>query len=78
MLQGGQERLDSAFKEVISANMSVRYLIARIEVEIADIDPSTKAKDVVEAVIGFFDHASELEVNVCLTKRPFRGKKRSS
>ena len=45
--------LDSAFAEVIGASESVRHLISRIEVEIADIDPSTDAEDVEEAVRGF-------------------------
>ena len=65
-------RLDSAFKEVIGTSGSVRHLIPRIEVEIADIDPSTDAEDVEEAVISLFDHGSKLELEVSLTKRPFR------
>ena len=63
MFQGGQRSLDSAFKEVIGANGSVRHLISKIEVGITDIDPSTDADDVEGAVRGFFDHGSELEQN---------------
>ena len=42
-----------------------------------DIDPSTDAEDVEEAVRGFFDHGSELELKVSLTKRPFRGNRKA-
>ena len=61
------------FKEVISASGSARHLIPRIEVEIADIDPSIDAEDVGKAVRGFFDWGSGLELKVPLTGRPIRG-----
>ena len=67
--------LNSAFKEVIGANESIRHLISRIEVENADIDPSTEAEDVEEALKGFFDHGSELELKRSLTNRLFRGER---
>ena len=35
----GRRWLDTALKEVISANRIVRYLKPRIQVEIADIEP---------------------------------------
>ena len=60
-------------KEVIGASGPVRHLIPRIEVEIADIEPSIEAEDVENAVRGFFDYASELELKVSLTKRLYRG-----
>ena len=65
-------RLYTAFKEVIGANGTVRHLIPRIEVEIADIEPSIEAEDVENVVRGFFDHGSELDLKVSLTKRPYR------
>ena len=68
-------RLDTALKEVIGASGTVRQLIPRIVVEIANIEPSIEAEDVENAVRGFFDHASELELRVSFTKRPYRGKK---
>ena len=43
-------RLKSAFKEVIGAGGSTGHLIPKIEVEITDIDLSTDAEDVEEAV----------------------------
>ena len=46
--------------------------------EIADIDPSTETEDIEESVRGFFDHGSELELKMCLNKRPFRGKRKAS
>ena len=64
--RSAKSALDSAFKEVISASGSVRHLISRIEVEIADIDPSTETEDIEESVRGFFDHGSELELKVSL------------
>ena len=41
----GRGRLDTALKEVIGASGKVRHLIPRIEVEIADIEPSIEAED---------------------------------
>ena len=73
----GRARLDTALKEVIGASGTVRHLIPRIEVEIADIEPSIEAEDVENAVRGFFDHASELELKVSLTKRPYRGNRKA-
>ena len=64
-------------KEVIGASGTVRHLIPRIEVEIADIEPSIEAEDVEDAVRGFFDHASELELKVSLTKRSYRGNRKA-
>ena len=42
----GRRRLDTALEEVIVASATVRRLILRIEVEIADIEPSIEAEDV--------------------------------
>ena len=61
-----RERLDSAFKEVVGASGSVRQLIPRIEVEIADIDPSTDTEDVEETGRDFFDHESDPELEESL------------
>ena len=52
----GRERLDTALKEVIGGSGTVRRLIPRIEIEIADIEPSIEVEDVENAVRGFFDH----------------------
>ena len=41
------------------------------------MDPSVEAKDAEDAVRGFFDHGSELELKVSLTKRPFRGNRKA-
>ena len=60
-------------KEVIGAIGTVGHLTPRIEVEIADIEPSIEVEDLENAVRGFFEHASELELKVSLTKRPYRG-----
>ena len=48
-------RLDAAFKETLVDRRTVRHLIPRIEVEIADLDPTTEAEDVKDAVRSFFD-----------------------
>ena len=45
--------------------------------EITDIDPSNDAEDVEKAVRGFFDHGSELELKVSLTKKHFRGNRKA-
>ena len=60
-----RERLDTAFKEAVGASGTVRHLIPRMEVEIADLD-----LDVEEAVRGFFERDSEMEFRVSLTKTP--------
>ena len=48
-------RLDTAFKEAVGARGTVRHLIPRIEVEIADLEPTIEAEDVEDAVRSFFD-----------------------
>ena len=73
----GRGRLDTALREVIGASRTVRHLIPRIEVKIADIEASIEAEDVENAVRGFFDHASELELKVSLTKRPSPGNRKA-
>ena len=73
----GRGRLDTFLKEVIGASGTVRHLIPRIEVEIADIEPSIEADDVENAVRGFFDHGLELELKVSLTKRPYQGNRKA-
>ena len=60
----GRGQLDAIFKEVIGANGTARQLIPRIEVEIADIEPSIEAEDVENAVGDFFDHESVFELKV--------------
>ena len=55
-----RERLDTAFKEAVRTSGTVRHLIPRIEVEIADLDPSIEAGDVEEAVRGFLKQGSEM------------------
>ena len=62
--------LYSTFKEVIGASGSVRHLILKIEMEIANIDPSTDGEYVDEAVRGFFDHRSELKLKLSLSRNP--------
>ena len=66
-------RLDTAFKEVIGARGTVRHLIPRIEVEIADMEPTIEAEDVEDAVRSFFDQEPQLELRVSLSKIPYRG-----
>ena len=72
-----RERLDIAFREAVGASGTVRHLIPRIEVEIADLDPSIEARDVEEALPGFFEQDSEMEFRVSLTKTPYRGNKKA-
>ena len=69
--------LDTAFKESIGASGAVRHLTARIEVEIADQEPSIGAEDVEEAVRGFFEQGPEMELRVSLTKTPYRGNRKA-
>ena len=52
-----------SFREVIGARGTVRHLIPRIEVEIADLEPTIEAEDVKDAVRSFFDEF--------FTKRPY-------
>ena len=67
----GRGRLDFTLKEVIGASGTVRHLITKIKVEIADIEPSIEAEDVEDAVRGFFYNGSELKLKVTLTKKQY-------
>ena len=49
---------------------TVRHLIPRIEVEIADLEPTIGAEDVEDAVRRYFDQGPELELRVSLSKTP--------
>ena len=68
-----RERLDTVFREVVGARRTVRHLIPRIAVEIADLDPTIEAEDVQVAVRSYFDQGLELELRVSLSKTPYRG-----
>ena len=70
-------RLDTAFKEAVGARGTVRHLIPRIEVDIADLDPTTEAEDVEDAVRSFFNKEPELELRVSLSKTPYRGNRKA-
>ena len=67
-----RRRLVTAFKEAIGASGVARHLIPRIEVEIADLEPSVEAEGVEEALRGFFEQGLEMEFRVSLTKTPYR------
>ena len=67
-----RRRLDTAFKEVIGARGAVRHLIPRIEVEIADLEPTIEAEDVEDAVRSLFNEEPELELRVPLSETPYR------
>ena len=73
MFHKSRGRLDTAFKEVIGARGTVRHLIPRIEVEIADLEPTIEAEDVEDAVKSLFDEEPRLELRVSLSKTPYRG-----
>ena len=68
-----REKILTAFKEVVGARGTVRYLIPRIEVEIAYLEPTNEAEDVEDAVRNYFDQGPELELRVSLSKAPYRG-----
>ena len=68
-----REKIDATFKEVVGARGTVRHLIPRIEVKIADLEPTIGVEDVDDAVRSFFDHEPELELRVSLSKTPYRG-----
>ena len=65
-------RLDTAFKEVTGARGTVRHLIPRIEVEIADLEPTIEAEDVNDTVRSLFDEEAELDLRISLSKTPYR------
>ena len=60
-------------KRQLEPEGKVRHLIPRIEVEIADLEPTMEAEDVENAVRSFFDLEPELELRVSLSKTPYRG-----
>ena len=68
----GRGRLDTALKEVVGASETVRHLVSRIEDEIADIEPSVETGDVEDAVSGFFEHGSVLELKLFREASPKR------
>ena len=70
-------RLDTAFKEAVGTSGTVRHLIPRIKVEIADLEPTIIAGDVAEAVRGFFEQETEIELTFSLAKRPYRGNRKA-
>ena len=57
-------RTEGGWCLVIGASGSVRHLIPRFGVEISDIKPGMEVKDVEEAVKGFFDHGSAIDLEV--------------
>ena len=61
---------------MIGASGTIRYLISRIEVEVADIEPSIEAEDIEDVVRGFFNHGSGLELKVSLPEGPYRGNRK--
>ena len=50
-----RKKINTAFKEVVGARGTVCHLISRIEVEIADMEPTIQAEDVEDAVRGYCD-----------------------
>ena len=62
---------------MIGARGTVSHLIPRIEVEIADLEPTIEVEDVENAVRSFFDHEPELELRVSLSKTPYRGNRKA-
>ena len=49
----------------------------RINVEIADLEPSVEAKKVEEAIRGFTEQGPEMEFRVSLTKTPYMGNRKA-
>ena len=72
-----RKKIDNAFREVVGARGTVRHLIPRIEVEIADLEPTIEAEDVEDAVRNYFGQGPELELRVSLSKTPHRGKRKA-
>ena len=62
---------------MVGARGTVRHLISRIEVEIADLEPTIEAKDVGDAVRSYMDQGPELELRVSLSRTPYRGNRRA-
>ena len=77
MFQKKQREAGHCIKEVFGARGAVRHLIPRIEIEIADLEPTIEVEDVEGAVIIFFDHDPELELRVSLSKTPYRGNRKA-
>ena len=74
---GDPQCLYTAFKDTVRVTGTVHHLIPRMEVEVADLEPTIGARDVEEAVRGFFEQESEIELTVFLTKRPYRGNRKA-
>ena len=70
-------RLDTAFKDAVGTRGTVRHLIPRIEVEIADPEPTIGAEDVEDAVRSYFDQGLELELRVSISQTPYRGNRKA-
>ena len=65
-------RLDTAFKEAVGASGTIRHLIPRIKVAIADLKPTIEAEDAEVSVRRYFDQGPGLELSVSLSKTPYR------
>ena len=72
-----RKRLDSAFRNVVGGSESVRHLVLTVKVEVMDIDPTTGDEEVAEAVRSCLQEEPLSEVKVSITKRPFRGTRKT-
>ena len=69
--------LNSTFHEAIGAPGCVRHLVPTVEVEILDIDPTVEAEDIAKTVWSCLQEEPSSRVEVSLTKRPFRGRRKA-
>ena len=62
---------------MVGARGTVRHNIRRMEVEIADLEPTIGVEDVDDAVRSIIDHEPELELRVSLSKTPLRVRRKT-
>ena len=70
-------RLDSAFRDAVGESGLVRHLVPTVEVEILNVDPTLEKEEVAEAVRSYLREEPYSEVEISLTRTPFRGSRKS-
>ena len=60
-------RLDSVFRDIVR---SAHHLVPIVEVKITDIDPTTEAEEIEEALRICLDEDLKTELKVTMAKRP--------
>ena len=67
-----RDRLDSAFRDVVGEQGTIRHLFPMLQVKILDLNPTTEKAEVEEAVRSCLHTDPSADVKVSLARRPLR------